>query len=68
MAVLAPQPLSLGPAANAVPMQAPMGPQGGTGLTGPQQQQQQLAMTGPNAIPAGMMTGPQEWEWLTMSL
>ncbi|KAK3706361.1 Sodium- and chloride-dependent GABA transporter 1 [Vermiconidia calcicola] len=40
---------------NTVPMQAPMGPQGGTDEQG--------------KLPPGMaMTGPQEWEWLTMSL
>jgi GATA-binding protein, other eukaryote len=43
---------------NAVSMQAPMGPQGGT----------QNANKG---LPSGVspeMTSPQEWEWLTMSL
>ena len=42
---------------NAVSMQAPMGPQGGGSAAG---------QTG-QGMPAGM-TGPQEWEWLTMSL
>lgn len=46
---------------NAVPMQAAMGPQGG----GPPGHDGQSI---PAGIPAGMMTGPQEWEWLTMSL
>lgn len=53
-------------------MQAPMGPQGGTSTP------QAMSMSSPNSnqqsaqnqanIPANMMTGPQEWEWLTMSL
>jgi len=46
---------------NAVPMQAAMGPQGGTMARQPPH--------GANpAMQPGMMTGPQEWEWLTMSL
>ena len=59
---------------NAMTMQAPMGPQGGTAqgppmgpagpLMGPNAQHPGM----PHGIPAGMMTGPQEWEWLTMSL
>ena len=50
---------------NAMPMQAAMGPQGGT-VPG------QITPTG--SVPSGpssavgRMTGPQEWEWLTMSL
>lgn len=44
-------------------MQAPMGPQGGT-----QQGQSQQPQGFPPGIPSNMMTGPQEWEWLTMSL
>lgn len=53
-------------------MQVPMGPQGGTSTP------QAMSMSSPNSnqqsaqnqanIPANMMTGPQEWEWLTMSL
>ncbi|KAK4550754.1 hypothetical protein LTR36_000333 [Oleoguttula mirabilis] len=74
--VLAPQPfppstLPLQP--NLMPMQAAMGPQGGT--PGPTQGQHPQMMMGPldpndlpPGIPPGMMTGPQEWEWLTMSL
>ncbi|KAK5127701.1 hypothetical protein LTR08_004328 [Meristemomyces frigidus] len=67
IAILAPQPvatMSLG--SNPMPMQAPMGPQGGTDMSGSSQQQQM--MMGATGIPPGMMTGPQEWEWLTMSL
>jgi GATA-binding protein len=47
---------------NTMPMQAAMGPQGG-GM-GPGNAGQQ----GPPGVPPSMMTGPQEWEWLTMSL
>ena len=47
---------------NIVPMQAAMGPQGGGGAHGNAGQQ------GPPGVPPSMMTGPQEWEWLTMSL
>ena len=43
---------------NTMPMQAAMGPQGGS-ASGPQP---------PPGVPPNMMTGPQEWEWLTMSL
>lgn len=46
---------------NAVSMQAPMGPQGGGSAAG-----QSAAQSG-QGMPPGM-TGPQEWEWLTMSL
>lgn len=49
---------------NIVPMQAAMGPQGGGGPHGNLGGQQQ----GPPGVPPSMMTGPQEWEWLTMSL
>jgi len=44
---------------NAMPMQAAMGPQGGTS---------QNAMAAGQQNPSGMSSGPQEWEWLTMSL
>ena len=47
-----------------LPMQAAMGPQGG-GVPGPAAAAGQQA---PSGVPQGMMTGPQEWEWLTMSL
>jgi len=47
-----------------LPMQAAMGPQGG-GVPGPVAAAGQQA---PSGVPQGMMTGPQEWEWLTMSL
>lgn len=47
---------------NAPPMHAQMVPQGGTQQMGPGPQGQ------PGSIPPSMMTGPQEWEWLTMSL
>lgn len=47
---------------NTTPMQASMGPQGGgPGSSGSGQQP-------PSGVPPSMMTGPQEWEWLTMSL
>lgn len=51
---------------NASAMHAAMIPQGG----GPgQQQQMSLGQHGTApGIPPNMMTGPQEWEWLTMSL
>lgn len=82
---LAPQPLGSSGAlsasqANALPMQAQMGPQGGTPMPmsmsaaagGQQMQPGGGGMMGghgpPPGIPPGMMTGPQEWEWLTMSL
>ncbi|KAH9837481.1 nitrogen regulatory protein areA-like [Teratosphaeria destructans] len=57
---------------NAMSMQAPMVPQGGT-PGGPMQNQQMMVSIGPNGelpegMPQGMVTGPQEWEWLTMSL
>ncbi|GAB7360067.1 hypothetical protein MBLNU230_g7587t1 [Neophaeotheca triangularis] len=44
-------------------MQAPMGPQGGT-----QHAQGQQPQGMPPGVPQNMMSGPQEWEWLTMSL
>lgn len=47
---------------NAMSMQAAMSPQGG-GM-GPGNPGQQI----PPGVPPSMMTGPQEWEWLTMSL
>ena len=49
---------------NNLPMQAAMGPQGG-GMPGPAAA---AGQQGPQGLPQGMMTGPQEWEWLTMSL
>jgi len=59
---LAPSSLPMQP--NAVSMQAPMGPQGG-GLPRTSQPMQDI----PEGLPVGMqMNGPQEWEWLTMSL
>lgn len=51
---------AVGPQPNLVSMQAPMGPQGGT----PAANQGQ----GVPGIPTGMIQGPQEWDWLTMSL
>jgi GATA-binding protein len=59
-----PQPMQnlFGSQQNTMPMQAAMGPQGG-GM-GPGNAGQQ----GPPGVPPSMMTGPQEWEWLTMSL
>lgn len=64
-AQLAPNPLPSQP--NTVSMQAPMGPQGGGGP--PTSQPLQNI---PEGLPAGMqptsMSGPREWEWLTMSL
>lgn len=45
-------------------MQATMGPQGG-GVPG---QAGAAGQQAPPGVPPGMMTGPQEWEWLTMSL
>lgn len=52
---------------HAVSMQAPMGPQGGT-QQGLQMGTGQQGVSPGGAIPQGLMTGPQEWEWLTMSL
>lgn len=53
--------------ANAPPMHASMFPQGGGG-----QAASHLSPGSnngpPPGIPASMLTGPQEWEWLTMSL
>jgi GATA-binding protein len=46
---------------NAMPMQAAMGPQGGTQITQQMGGQQQMQLSSGPA-------GPQEWEWLTMSL
>ena len=54
------------PQPNTVSMQAPMGPQGGG--AGQSHQMQTGSHGSPPGIPPGMMTGPQEWEWLTMSL
>lgn len=45
-------------------MHAQMVPQGG----GPAHQMQPGPSGPPPGIPTNMMTGPQEWEWLTMSL
>jgi len=47
---------------NNLSMQAAMVPQGG-GIGNSSSGQQ-----GPPGVPPSMMTGPQEWEWLTMSL
>lgn len=62
---LAPNPLASQP--NTMSMQAPMGPQGG-GMPPTSQPLQNI----PEGLPAGMqsgsMSGPREWEWLTMSL
>lgn len=62
---LAPNPLAS--QSNQVSMQAPMGPQGG-GILPSSQPLQNI----PEGLPAGIqgsnMTGPREWEWLTMSL
>ena len=59
-----PQPMQnlFGSQQNNLPMQAPMVPQGG-GIGNANAGQQ-----GPPGVPPSMMTGPQEWEWLTMSL
>lgn len=74
---LAPQPppaTTLASQPNSMPMQAAMGPQGGTPgpAQGPQPQMMMMGPMDPNNLPPGippdMMTGPQEWEWLTMSL
>ncbi|KAK5129012.1 hypothetical protein LTR85_000345 [Meristemomyces frigidus] len=74
--VLAPQPFQpnvMPMQPESMPMQAPMGPQGGTPgpMPGPHPQMM-MGPLDPNnlppGIPPGMMTGPQEWEWLTMSL
>lgn len=58
---------SMASQSNAMSMQAPMGPQGG-GMPPTSQPLQNI----PEGLPAGMqtgsMTGPREWEWLTMSL
>ncbi|SMQ50617.1 unnamed protein product [Zymoseptoria tritici ST99CH_3D7] len=52
---------------NVPQMHAQMVPAGG-GQFG-QQQQTPTGLNGPpSGIPTNMMTGPQEWEWLTMSL
>jgi GATA-binding protein, other eukaryote len=58
---------------NAMPMQAAMVPQGGGPPEMAMDGQMPMIPLGPNGelpegIPPGMMTGPQEWEWLTMSL
>lgn len=45
-------------------MQAAMGPQGG----GAQSSAGATGQQAPSGVPPGMNTGPQEWEWLTMSL
>ncbi|GIZ39189.1 hypothetical protein CKM354_000258000 [Cercospora kikuchii] len=52
---------------NAPPMHASMFPQGGGGQTAPQTASGNDG-TAPPGIPPSMLTGPQEWEWLTMSL
>ncbi|OQO07030.1 hypothetical protein B0A48_07596 [Cryoendolithus antarcticus] len=49
---------------NAMPMQAAMGPQGGTTMQGGPQMQMMV----PGQRPDGSVPGPAEWEWLTMSL
>lgn len=58
---LQPMQSSFGAQQNAMPMQAAMGPQGGGGGHA-------SAGQVPSGVPPSMMTGPQEWEWLTMSL
>ena len=58
-------PNTLSPQPNAVSMQAPMGPQGG-GPAGQSGRPSQQSL--PPGVSPGAMTGPQEWEWLTMSL
>lgn len=62
-----------GPPMGQMPPMGPMGPMGS--LNGPPMQGQMLPpfVVGPNGeLPPGfhpgMLTGPQEWEWLTMSL
>lgn len=50
---------------NAVSMQAPMYPQGGTATT---QSIKSRASTASTSPPGLSSSGPQEWEWLTMSL
>lgn len=58
--------MSAGPAKSSMPpMHAQMVPQGGGSA-----HQMQSGPNGPPppGIPTNMMTGPQEWEWLTMSL
>jgi len=59
-----PQPMQnlFGSQQNNLSMQAAMVPQGG-GIGNASSGQQ-----GPPGVPPSMMTGPQEWEWLTMSL
>ncbi|KAF2210781.1 hypothetical protein CERZMDRAFT_106625 [Cercospora zeae-maydis SCOH1-5] len=52
---------------NAPPMHASMFPQGGGQQHVPQQASGH-ENAAPAGIPASMLTGPQEWEWLTMSL
>lgn len=51
---------------NLVSMQAPMGPQGGGARGGPNANDKAEGL--PPGISPEMMSGPQEWEWLTMSL
>lgn len=58
---LQPMHSSFGAQQNTMPMQAAMGPQGGGGGHA-------NAGQVPSGVPPSMMTGPQEWEWLTMSL
>lgn len=60
-----PNPLASQP--NALSMQAPMGPQGG-GIPPTSQPLQNIPEGLPAGMQAGAMTGPREWEWLTMSL
>ncbi|KAM3415449.1 Nitrogen regulatory protein areA [Cercospora zeina] len=52
---------------NAPPMHASMFPQGGGHQHVPQTASGH-ENAAPPGIPASMLTGPQEWEWLTMSL
>ena len=59
-------PSSLPSQPNYVAMQAPMGPQGGGQPHPHPMMNSQEGM--PAGMPQGVMTGPQEWEWLTMSL
>jgi GATA-binding protein len=64
---------ALQPKSNPTLLHAQMGPQGGASLDDvsmgsddiPQQTQSNAQLP---FVPAGMMSGPQEWEWLTMSL
>ena len=55
---------------NTVPLHAQMVPQGGTAATGHHSGSTHQASGGGHGpgVPQGMTSGPQEWEWLTMSL